>query len=232
MANPSVVSLQLIAAVANGISQSQQPAAAGALLLNGSLVVGGVAVMDVARRVVIASNGNDAAVVFTVAGTNQSGAPIASTVTGINSGSGFTALDFATVTSITSSAATAGQITAGTNGVASTPWVLDNFLVASWNLAVAVSLPGGAGTATYTVEHTYDDPNATKQQGQPAPYQFSMEAASFSPPIAWPSPTLLNMNSNGEADYANRPIMAHRLTITAGTGQAVMQSIQSGIGSP
>ena len=155
MSNPSVVSLQLVAAVANGIAQAQQPAAAGALTLNGSLVTAGIATMDVARRVLIASTGNDANIVFTVNGTNQSGAPISSQVTGVTSAnSQYTALDFATVTSVTASAGTAGNITVGTNGVASTPWVLDNFLAPTWALAVAVSLPAGNGTATYTVEHT------------------------------------------------------------------------------
>lgn len=229
MSNPSVVILQLVAAVANGIALSQQPAAAGALTLNGSLVTAGVAQMDVARRVVIASNGNDAAVVFTVNGTNQSGAPIISTVTGLNASSAFTALDFLTVTSVTSSTATAGNITVGTNTTASSPWVLDNLFVASWNLNVAVSLPGGNGTATYTVEHTQDDPNDTGATLTAVPQQFSMEARSYVPPLAWPNPVLVNMNSNGEYQFIGHPIFAHRLTITAGTGEVVMQSIQSGI---
>jgi hypothetical protein len=50
MSNPSVVTLQLVALVANGIALSQTPGAAGNLTLNGSLVTAGVAILDVARR--------------------------------------------------------------------------------------------------------------------------------------------------------------------------------------
>ena len=230
MSNPSVVSIQLTAGVSNGIALAQQPAAAGNLTFNGSLVSGGSATFSTPRRVVIASTGNDANITFTVNGTNRSGAPISSPVTGVTStNSVFTALDFATVTSIASSGATVGNITAGTNGVASTDWVLDNFLAPTWNLSVAVSIASGA--ATYTVEHTYDDPNKNAPSLTPAPQQFSMEAASYSPPKAWPNASLASQTAQGEYQYAF-PVMAHRLTVTTGTGQCIMQSIQSGMGYP
>lgn len=228
MSNPSLVTLQLAALIANGIAASQAPAAAGALTLNGSLVSGGVATLDVARRVAIASTGNDASVIFTVTGTNASGATIVSTVTGLNVSSDHTALDFLTVTSVSSSAGTAGFITVGTDGTGSTPWVLDNHLVrGGWALSVAVSIASGAGT--YTVEHTYDDPNKTGTSLVISPQQYSLEPASYVPPLPWPNATLSGKSTNGEANYADQPIMAHRLTITEGTGKFVMQSIQAGI---
>lgn len=228
MSNPSVVTLQLVAAIANGIALSQTPAAAGNLTINGSLATAGVATMDVARRVLITSAGADSAVVFTVYGTNSSGAPISSVVTGVASGTPVaTALDFKTVTRVAVSGATAGAITVGTNTTASSDWVLDNFLQANWVLSVAVSIASGA--VTYTVEHTYDDPNKGLPSLAPAPYQFAVEAGGYVPPLAWPNATLVAKAVNGEAQYANQPIMAHRLTITAGTGLAVMQSIQSGM---
>jgi hypothetical protein len=227
MSNPSVVILQLGALVANGIALSQTPGTAGNLVLGGSLVSGGVAVLDVPRRVSIASTGNDAAVIFTVNGTNANGSPISSTVTGVTStATGQTALDFKTVTSIATSAATTGAITVGTNGVASSPWVLDNHLATVWALTVAVSV---TGTVTYTVEHTYDDPNDVGPTLTAMPEQWSLEPASYVAPLAWPNGTLQGKTANGETTYADQPIMAHRLTITAGTGRAVMQSIQAGI---
>lgn len=228
MSNPSVVQLQLAAAVANGICQSQKPAAAGPLTLNGSLVANGAATMDVGRRVAVASNGNDASVVFTITGTNQSGAPISGTVTGLNASSDYTALDFATVTSVTASAATAGNITVGTNGTGSSPWVVDDYTRPDWSLRVGVSI--ASGSVTYTVEHTYDDPNDTGMSLAASPQQWSVEAASYVPPLAWPDQTLVGMSARGETTFRDGPIMAHRLTITAGTGLAVMQSIQAGIG--
>lgn len=227
MSNPSLVILQLAALVANGICLAQTPAAAGALTLNGSLVSGGVATLDVPRRVAVASTGNDASVIFTITGTNASGATISSTVTGLNATSDHTALDFATVTGVTSSAATVGSITVGTDGTGSTLWVLDNHLATVWALAVAVSIVSGA--VTYTVEHTYDDPNKTGTTLVISPQQYSLEAASFVPAKAWPNGTLNGKTTDGETNYEGQPIMAHRLTITSGTGKAVMQSIQAGI---
>jgi hypothetical protein len=228
MANPSVVSLQLVAAVANGVAQAQTPGAAGNLTLNGSLVTNGVATFDVARRVAVASTGSDAGVVFTVTGTDRNGNKQADTVTGLNASSGFTTRDFLTVTQISVSGATAGAVTAGTNGTASTEWVVDNFLAHFWALAVAVSVSQANGV-TYSVEHTYDDPTKGAPSLSPAPAQASMEASSNSPALAWVNPMLAQQQTNAEANYANQPIFAHRLTITNGTARATMQSIQAGI---
>jgi hypothetical protein len=239
MSNPSILSLQLTAGSSNGIALSQTPAAAGLLTLNGALVTGGVALLVpagstfTARRVLVSSTGTDTTVVFTIKGTNASGASITDTVTGVVSGSPVNSnYDFATVTSVSASAGTSGAITVGTSSTASTPWILDNFLIPTWTLAVAVYLPAGIGSATYTVEHTYDDPNATSTgTPTPPPAQFSMAAGSQVPAIVWPDPVLNNMTSSGETTFVGRPIMAHRLTVTAGTGQAIMYSMQSGIGN-
>lgn len=223
MSNPSVISLQLAAASANSYALSQKPLAAGNLILNGALVVSGVGTPDVPRRVAIASDANDAGRTFTIKGIAQGGSPISETVAGPNAGTVSSLLDYATITSIAVDAATAGNITAGTNATASTPWVLHSFLTSSWNLSVAVHVSGAA--VTYQVEHTYDDPNTS------ATLYSSMEPGSFQPPIAWANPTLKGLTVDGEFQYANWPIFAHRLTITAGTGKAVMQSIQSGLGN-
>lgn len=234
MSNPSAVFLQLPAAVTNGIALSQTPAAAGALTLNGSLVTGGVANLATAQRVGVADSGSsDGAVVFTLVGTNRSGAPISETITGLASNTLHTNQDFLTLTSITASAATVGAITVGTVGIGSTEWVLDNFFASSWALAVAVHIVSGA--LTYTVEHTYDDINAGISPGSATGYtaaaNLAVETPSNVPPLAWPNSVLYNKTADGEAQYVSQPIFAHRLTVTIGTGKAMMQSIQAGIGS-
>ena len=71
MGRPIVTSLTLGAAVANGISLTQAPAAAP-LLLNGASVVNGVAVLDVPRRIIITSSGNDSGITFKITGTSRS----------------------------------------------------------------------------------------------------------------------------------------------------------------
>lgn len=229
MANPSVVSKALIAGVSNGICQAQTPGGAGALTLNGSLVSGGVATMDSQRRVVIVStSGSDAGVTFTVTGTNQGGAPISETITGVTTVAVQSKLDYLTVTGVTSSAGTTGAITVGTNSVGSSPWVVDDYWATVFALAVAVEV--GPGSVTCSVEHTYSDPNAQPDSTY-VDANWSNEPASSRPPVAFPNPTLTSISANGEAQYANWPIFAHRLTINSGTGTATMRSIQSGIGS-
>jgi hypothetical protein len=228
MANPDVKIIALTAAVANGISVSQTPGAAGNLTITGSLASGGVATLSStnakARRVLVSDAGSDAAVVFTIVGTDRYGNPISETVTGVTSATPIaTKQDFQTVTRVSTSAATTGAITVGTNTVGSTDWIIDNIMVTPFNIGVAVSI--SSGTATYTVEHTYDDPNAS--------LPGTIEPASYSPPLAWPDATLVTKTANGETTLGYGPnstgvVFAHRLTITAGTGTVVMQSIQAG----
>ena len=98
MGRPIVTSLTLGAAVANGISLTQAPAAAP-LLLNGASVVKGVAVLDVPRRIIITSSGNDSGITFKITGTSRSemsGAVFSETVAGTNAGIAASTQDIAT----------------------------------------------------------------------------------------------------------------------------------------
>lgn len=231
--NPSTVILSFVAGSTNGYATSQAVAGAGNLTLNGSLVTSSVGIADRARRVIITSaNAGDTTQTVTVTGTNQSGATISNSVT-LNGTAGIvTALDFATVTQIALSAATAGNITAGTSTGATTAlpigssvWQVDNFLSRFWALAGGITGPAGT---SYTLECTYDDPNDIGSSLVVAPQQFAMNPASFIPPHVYPHPTIANVSGDNQFDYANHPIFAHRLTINSGTGQVVMQSIQAG----
>lgn len=224
MGNPVRLTLQLAASVANGICLSQTPAAAGALTLNGTLVTGGVATMDVARRVYVASTGADSSVIFTITGTNRDNNPQTITVTGVATPTPVaSSLDFLTVTSVTASAATVGAITVGTGAIGSTAWVSTAPEYISWALSAAVQIL--SGSVTYTVEHTYDDVNKAIS---PSIGGFVVGWNSASPPVAWSHPVLVGLIANGEGTYANQPIMAHRLTITAGNGLAAFWSVQGG----
>ena len=74
---PIVVTVgPLAAASANNIALSQTPGGAGALTLNGSLVVGGVAILDVPRQVRITTTADETAKTFTIKGTDWAGSPI------------------------------------------------------------------------------------------------------------------------------------------------------------
>jgi hypothetical protein len=227
MANPSVLVLALEASDADGVCLSQTPGAASDLTINGALASGGVATFDVARRVLITAAGNDATVVFTVYGANRDGFAQSETITGLNASSDYTDRDFLTVTRVASSSATAGAITVGTNGIGSSRWVLDDIDAPAWALSVALSV---TGTVTYTVEHTYDDPNKTGTSLVPEPEGYSLVPGGHVPAKAWAHASLTAKTTDAEGQYPDKPIMAHRVTITAGDGTVVLQSVQSRIG--
>lgn len=146
----------LAAASANNIALSQTTAGAADLTLNGALVSGGVATLDVPRRVLITNVGNDSAITFTVYGTWMGGQTISETLQGTSGSTVATTVDFKTVTRIAVSGATSvSGVTVGTNGVAGSSWVrLD-----SWADAQTAIQCNATGTVNYTVQVTMDDPN-------------------------------------------------------------------------
>lgn len=229
MANPSVVAMQMSSAVANGIAHSQSVVDTTPLVLNGGLVTNGVAILGpYQRRVLAASSGADVGKTLTITGTNGQGFPISEVLTLASSpATTYTAGSFLTVTSIVPSGAMAGNITVGTNTTGSSDWVVDDFTHPYWALRVGVTLVSGSGT--FSVEHTYDDPNAPGVTLVPAPFNWSIEPGSFKPPQVWSIAAFTSKTATTESGYTDGPIFAHRLTITAGTGLFVMQSIQSGI---
>lgn len=143
----------LTAASANNIALSQTPAGAGALVLNGSLVVKGIAILDSPRRILITTA--DTTHTFTITGTTPTGTLLTESFLVVG-GSTYSTLDYATVTSITISGAATGAVTVGTNGIASSPWVrLDEWA----NSHVSIQCDA-SGTVNYTLQSTMDDPNS------------------------------------------------------------------------
>src|SRR5262245_17043387 len=114
--------LNIAQGLINNICLSQSPGA-GAVLLNGSVVSGGVAILDAPRRISINSGGNDSGISWTVTGTSRTGAPLVETIAGANATPIVTTQDFKTVSSITHSGTVATTMTAGGSAVASTEWV-------------------------------------------------------------------------------------------------------------
>lgn len=194
----------LATAAANNIGLSQTPLAAGNLTLNGALVVGGVAVLDQPRRVIVTSAGNDSAVTFTAYGTDWSGQPIQASVAGAAIGVADFGVSFATVTRISTSAATAAAITAGTNGVAdSRPVALDYFGFGPTLVHAIVS-----GTANYTVRSSQDNPNGVFGFGVPLGVQN----------MNWiPDTNLVSSATSGQTSYTASPAFV-QVTLNSGTG--------------
>lgn len=218
---PVVLTKALAAASANNICTSQSAAGAANLTINGSAAAGGIATLDTQRRVLITSGGNDSGITFTVFGTTQSGNAIQETVTGADVGTVATNQDFLTITQVSTSGATASNVTVGTNTVGSTPWVLADQHVTPGNLSL-----GGlvvSGSVTYTAEYTYDDfLNLTT----------GAYATPQTPQIAYPTPRMVvgltSVNTSTDALLSN-PIKGWRLTINSGTGTASLTGTQAGI---
>lgn len=222
MGRPVVQTVTLVAAVANGIALSQSLGAAGNLTLNGSLVSGGVATLDsggAARRVVIHSVGDDSSLTWTITGTKpdpgNSTQSIAATETlaGANAGDAVSLTDFLTVSQIHGSAATAGNVTAGTNGTGSGPWVpWDNFQPP---FQVGVAARVLSGTPTYQLDVTYDDVYDTATPNA----------------VAWSNMTGKTADAQTALTESNGavPVSASRLTLTAVGSVRLTQSQQQGV---
>lgn len=201
----------LAAASANAICLSQTPAAAGALVLNGATVSGGVATLDNARRVLITCVGNESAKTFTLTGTSYNGKVQSETLTGPNATTVQSALDYKTVTSITISAAAAGAITVGTSAVASSRWLrLDNWAFPQVAIQCDVT-----GTVNYTVQQTLDDPNNETLFMSPAMVNW----------INHPDSNLVGATTTVQGNYGYAPIYA-RVTLNSGTGSVVLTLVQ------
>lgn len=210
----------LAAAAANNIALTQTPLAAGALTINGAAATGGVATLDVPRRVIVTSAGNDSNKTFRITGTNADGNPIRETVTGGNIAAVQTVQDFKTVTEVYASAATAAAVTVGTNGVASSPWKLTNWehqavSEITWDCSVS-------GTVTYGLEWTASTINDNQNQMGSAFGNYP------STPVARTLTTLTAKTADASTSQDN-PIQAWRLVITAGTGSVTVRAIEGGI---
>lgn len=137
-----------------------QIAVSGATTGNVTVGMNGVATLDTARRVLITTTADETGITFALTGTDYAGVAISETIAGVNNTTTYTTQDFKTVTSIFASGATAGALTIGTNGIASSPWAnFDPYAVAQVVGECVVS-----GTVNYTVQQTMDDPTQVGQE--------------------------------------------------------------------
>jgi hypothetical protein len=147
----------LVAPSATNIRSSSGVSGAGALVLNGSLVTGGVAILDTPRQILFTTTADEHTKTITITGTNWSGAAITEVLTLPSSATTkATALDFKTASSFVASAALTGSLSIGTNGVAGSAWVqIDPWGIVPVSVQVTVS-----GTVAFDIEVSNDDPNS------------------------------------------------------------------------
>jgi len=208
---PIVQTRQLAAAVANGVAQDQQLGAAGNLALDGSLVdAAGVAQLGGQRQVTFESAGNIATVVFTITGTDDSGAVISEDITGINGSNVETLLNYATVTQIAADAAFASDVEVGTTGVGASQTVPLDQYISPFNVSLGVVI--GAVAVDVTVEYTFDDVFGDA----PGPFSWTDH------------PDLTNVAANADGTFIS-PVSACRLLTNSGVGTAVLRIQQAGL---
>lgn len=200
------LTLSLAAASANNIATSQSLGAAGNFTLNGSAVSGGVATLDVARRVLVTSTtSSNTGVNFTITGTGINNLAQSETLAGPGAGvSVFTTKDFKTVTQVSTSAATVGSLSIGTNSVASTaPMIIDRYINPNLLGAAIIITP----TVTCSLEQSYDDLIPT----------WDINTI----PTTWFGSTgFTGVTENQFGNITGGPFTMLRLTVTSGTGTA------------
>lgn len=161
------------------------------------------ATLDQPRRVLLTFGGNETGKSATITGTDRYGNPISEVVAGANATTASTVQDFATVISISFSAAAAGTIIAGTSGVAASAWVrFDDWTQNMLSIQANVS-----GSVNYTVQSTLDDPNSPTNPVAPAS-------------ITWFTSNDTNLASQTVARQSNTQIMPTyaRVLLNSGTG--------------
>lgn len=210
MGQPTVISRALAAANATAIAVSQSPGT-GTITLVSTPVT-----LDVQRRVLLTSGGNDAGITFTVVGTNQVGVPITDTFAGAN-GTSQSNLDFLTVSNITHTGTVASTLTAGTGNTGSSLWQIVNWNPTPVNIGYVIE--ARSGTATFALELTLDDPNILPGTG-------GLNAAGLAYPLASTVTTAIGTTT------LTMPIVAWRLTTNSGTGTLVTRALQAGLASP
>lgn len=208
---------------ADAIATAQTITGAASVTLNGTLVSGGVATIKQTGKdangrsysvhgqvVTITSAGDDTGVTFTVVGTDQDGKSITATVTGVSAAAATVAGYWSTVTAVSTSGTTDGNITVGITTASSTPTIpLDTRNASGCALSVVLS-----GTATYSVQHTFQDIQAAAWKDG-----YSWDAADGT----WQnhdSSDLVAATATADGNYAFIPT-ATRAIVTAWTSGTV-----------
>ena len=156
----------------------------------------------------VTADSNASGVVFAVVGTNPAGWDQSANITfAAPSGTVTASVSFATVTSVTASAATSATISVGNAQSGYTAWIpLDIYTP---NQVTTIS-GTTAGTVSYSVEYTNEDPFDTT---------ISQQA------VAHPVATLTNASGNVTA-FTTTLMRAIRLVINSGGGSVRFTAVQ------
>jgi hypothetical protein len=173
-----------------------------------------VATLDTARRVLFTTVSDESAKTIYITGTDWAGDTISESLTGPAATTGYTALDYKTVTKIYVSAAFTGAVTVGTNTIASSPWVrMDEYALAQSAMQATVS-----GTVNYTVQTSMDDTNSPTNPVLPAS-------------VTWVSSTDTNVvgaTATKSTTFTATPLFI-RVLLNSGSGSVTSTVVQAGV---
>ena len=186
------LSITTSAASAVSICASQSPGA-GAITINGSLASGGIATIAGAQLITLVSGGNDTGITFTITGTDSDGRAQTENVTGASAGTATSTKYFKTVSSITHTGSVATTLTSGNTIDAVSNTVRPTNNISPMALGIGVILV--SGTATYKVQHSYQD-------------------GSTSHPTLWFDNSAGAKTASSEATYST-PVATIRILISA-----------------
>lgn len=196
------------AADGDSVAAAQLVNASGAITLNGSAVVSGVADFKSSPAYITITNEKSMTVSFVVTGTKPGGVTTQSetfafTASGTVTGS----IAFATVTGITASAATSATITVGNADIGYTDWIpLDIYTP---NQVTNISAKT-SGTVNYSVQYTNEDP-------------FDRLITQ----LAVPHPNAsLTASSGDETQFTTTLMRAVRLKVNSGSGSIRFTIVQ------
>lgn len=202
------------------VSTYNLAAASATALVNASGTVAALAkytlvttVLDAQRRVLFTPTGDESTNTFAIVGTNAAGNTITENVAGANATTFYSNLDFKTVVSIIPKNTTANSMSVGTNGVGSTLWNIVDWGLTPTNIELSVVV--ASGTANFTAQYTYDDPN-NLPTGATYPQPFSHAVVTGTTTI------------DGSI---NDPVRGARLLVNSGTGTLRFTVMQAGIAS-
>jgi hypothetical protein len=179
---------------------------------SGAITSSQVATLDNPRRIQILSTATETGRVFTIVGTEWSGAPATETITGVTTSAVSSKYSYKTITSVSISTASAGNISIGTTAYAdSAPIQLD-----AWALPSTFCQIDPTGTITTTIQCSGDDPNNALlgYTGFAAPTYQQMNW------ISVPVSTLVGATTQIAAELSGTPVFIRAQVSNAGSDTA------------
>lgn len=193
------------AASATSVGASQSPGA-GAILINGSLASGGVATLAAAQLITLVSGGNDTGITFTITGTDSDGRAQTESTVGASAGTKTSTKYFKTVSSITHTGSVATTLSMG-NAIDSVSNTIRPNLDTS-PIAIGIGVTLVSGTATYKVQHSYQDGRTSH-------------------PALWFDNTAGAKTASSEATYS-APVACIRLLLSASDSGVLSAAVVQG----